>query len=91
MTLTRALGLGLEIMGITLPLNKQFHPDTEEASKGEERLRAPLTTLRVGVFEMGRQGLQMLTEAFDTPEAENRSVVITPELVVRESTAGRGG
>lgn len=51
----------------------------------------PLTTLRVGVYEMGHQGLQMLTEAFDNPGAESRSLVISPELVVRESAAGRGG
>lgn len=48
MTLTRALGLGLETMAITLPLNKQFHPDPEESSDRTDRLRTSLTTLRVG-------------------------------------------
>ncbi len=43
MTLTHALGLGLEIMAITLPLNKQFHPDPEESSDRTERLRTSLT------------------------------------------------
>ena len=51
----------------------------------------PLTTLRVGVFEMGRQGLEMLVAAFDENDANvPRSVVISPELVVRESSARRG-
>ena len=50
----------------------------------------PLSTLRVGVYEMGRQGLEMLVSAFeDNAEAKNQSVVITPELVVRESSARR--
>lgn len=50
----------------------------------------PLSTLRVGVYEMGRQGLEMLVSAFDdNAEAKSRSVVITPELVVRESSAKR--
>ena len=51
----------------------------------------PLTTLRVGVFEMGRQGLEMLVAAFDENGADvPKSVVISPELVVRESSARRG-
>ena len=50
----------------------------------------PLTTLRVGVFEMGRQGLEMLTAAFEENDANvPKSVVISPELVVRESSARR--
>ncbi len=43
----------------------------------------PLSTLRVGVYEMGRQGLEMLVAAFeDTAGGETRSFVISPELVV---------
>lgn len=50
----------------------------------------PLTTLRVGVFEMGRQGLEMLVAAFDENDANvPKSVVISPELVVRESSVTR--
>ncbi len=49
----------------------------------------PLSTLRVGVYEMGRQGLEMLTEAFEDSDAEGRSIVISPELVVRGSSARR--
>ncbi len=52
----------------------------------------PLTTLRVGVFEMGRMGLEMLAAAFeDDGDAGDRSVVISPELVIRESSAPRRG
>jgi LacI family transcriptional regulator len=51
----------------------------------------PLSTLRVGVFEMGRQGLEMLVAAFDQDDASTpRSVVISPELVVRGSSGNRG-
>ena len=50
----------------------------------------PLSTLRVGVYEMGRQGLEMLVKAFDDPSGiEDRNIVISPELVVRESSARR--
>lgn len=52
----------------------------------------PLTTLRVGVFEMGRQGLEMLIAAFDDNDAHvPKSVVISPELIVRGSSARRNG
>jgi LacI family transcriptional regulator len=51
----------------------------------------PLSTLRVGVYEMGRQGLEMLVAAFDEPNAAaRRNVVISPELVVRGSSASQG-
>lgn len=49
----------------------------------------PLSTLRVGVYEMGRQGLEMLAEAFDDSDAEGRSIVIAPELVIRGSSTRR--
>lgn len=52
----------------------------------------PLSTLRVGVYEMGRQGLEMLVAAFeDNADGETRSIVISPELVVRESSMRRSG
>jgi len=51
----------------------------------------PLSTLRVGIYEMGRQGLEMLVAAFDEPNAaDRRSVVISPELVVRGSSSPLG-
>ncbi len=51
----------------------------------------PLSTLRVGVYEMGRQGLEMLVAAFDETNAGGpRSVVISPELVVRGSSTSQG-
>ncbi len=49
----------------------------------------PLSTLRVGVYEMGRQGLEMLVADFDDTAGDTRSIVISPELVVRESSARR--
>ena len=45
----------------------------------------PLTTLRVGVYELGRRGLEMLAAAFDDNDVESENIVISPELVVRES------
>ncbi len=56
----------------------------------------PLSTLRVGVYELGRRGLEMLVSAFDETGADtgtgaSRNIVISPELVVRESAAHRHG
>lgn len=45
-----------------------------------------LTTLRVGVYEMGRRGLELLAEGLDG-ETPGEGLVITPELIVRESSA----
>lgn len=53
------------------------------------RLSSPsLSTIRVGVFDIGRRGLEYLV---DNREGENRNsgIVILPELVVRQSTAGK--
>lgn len=48
----------------------------------------PLSTLRVGVYEMGRRGLDLLLdEVAGSDEAQHTSIVISPELVVRESSA----
>ena len=51
----------------------------------------PLTTLRVGIFDLGRRGLEMLAQALTAPPepAADRpptGVVVAPELVVRESS-----
>ena len=51
----------------------------------------PLSTLRVGVYEIGRRGLEMLAAIFDDTDAPSDNIVISPELVVRESASkGRG-
>lgn len=49
-----------------------------------------LSTLRVGVFELGRQGLDLLANALADPDGERaEGVVISPELVIRESSRRR--
>jgi len=46
-----------------------------------------LSTLRVGVFELGHQGLELLAEALADPDGGNADgIVISPELVIRESS-----
>jgi LacI family transcriptional regulator len=46
-----------------------------------------LSTLRVGVFELGRQGLELLAEALADPDGGRaEGIVISPELVIRESS-----
>ena len=50
-----------------------------------------LSTLRVGVYELGRRGLDLLADALADPDAEPaESIVISPELVIRESSRRTG-
>jgi LacI family transcriptional regulator len=50
-------------------------------------LSPPLTTVRLASEEMGRIAGQMASTAVDAPGTRVRSVLLQPELVVRESTA----
>ena len=46
-----------------------------------------LSTLKVGVFELGRRGLELLADALANPDGERtQNIIISPELVVRESS-----
>jgi LacI family transcriptional regulator len=47
----------------------------------------PLTTLRIQHREMGRQAAQLLLQRISTPEAKPVRITLSPELVVRRSTA----
>jgi LacI family transcriptional regulator len=47
----------------------------------------PLTTIRIEHREMGRTAARLLTERIVSGSDEIRHVVLTPELVVRKSTA----
>lgn len=50
-------------------------------------LAPPLTTVRLASEEMGRIAGQMASAAVDAPGTRVRSVLLQPELVLRESTA----
>jgi len=45
----------------------------------------PLTTLRVGIFDLGRRGLEMLVAALDDGRMED-GVIVAPQLVMRDSS-----
>lgn len=51
-----------------------------------DRLRPPLTTLRVAEYDLGREAARLLLAHIEHPERPAETVVITPELVVRGST-----
>jgi LacI family transcriptional regulator len=51
----------------------------------------PLTTVRIDVAEMGRQGAQLLLELLRAPGQTPSMRVLTPSLVVRKSTAQAAG
>jgi LacI family transcriptional regulator len=50
------------------------------------RFAPPLTTISVAREQMGRSAAELLLELIEDPQLPPRQIVITPELVVREST-----
>nr|MDT0660756.1 LacI family DNA-binding transcriptional regulator [Micromonospora sp. DSM 115978] len=55
-----------------------------------DRVEPPLTTVRVPYFDLGRQAATLLVDALSEASAGDRSVRLTPRLVVRGSTAAAG-
>jgi LacI family transcriptional regulator len=52
-----------------------------------DRVQPPLTTIRVGEYELGREAARLLLAHIEQPGREPETVLITPELVVRGSSA----
>jgi len=52
-----------------------------------DKMQPPLTTLRVAHYEIGAEAARLLLNAFEEPDRPPRSVMLTPTLVVRSSTA----
>lgn len=52
-----------------------------------DRVQPPLTTVRVGEYDLGRQAARLLLGHIEQPERQPETVLIAPELVVRESSA----
>lgn len=52
-----------------------------------DRLRPPLTTVRVDEHALGLRASRMLLSNIDDPEARRETIMLAPELVVRGSTA----
>jgi LacI family transcriptional regulator len=52
-----------------------------------ERIRPPLTTVRNSPYEIGRQAAGLLLEQIEDPSVSPRTVVLSPVLVERSSTA----
>jgi LacI family transcriptional regulator len=52
-----------------------------------ERLRPPLTTIRVPEYDVGRRSAELLLEIIADPARPPETVLISGELIVRESTA----
>jgi LacI family transcriptional regulator, galactose operon repressor len=55
-----------------------------------DRVQPPLTTVRVGEYELGRQAARLLLQHIEHPAREAETILIAPELVVRESSAKPG-
>ncbi|MDE1005489.1 MAG: LacI family DNA-binding transcriptional regulator [Paraburkholderia fungorum] len=52
-----------------------------------DMVEPPLTTIRIGHQEMGRQAADLVRQAIEVREQPVRKIVLPPELVVRGSTA----
>jgi LacI family transcriptional regulator len=54
-----------------------------------ENANPPLTTVRQPVYDIARQVARLLIERIERPTTPARHVLVTPELIVRSSTAHR--
>jgi len=52
-----------------------------------DRVAPPLTTVRVPYFDIGREAAALLVQSLAPGASAGRSVRLTPQLVVRGSTA----
>jgi LacI family transcriptional regulator, galactose operon repressor len=51
-----------------------------------DRLRPPLTTIRVDEYELGLRASRMLLSLIEDPAARRETIMLAPEIVVRGST-----
>ena len=52
-----------------------------------DMVEPPLTTVRIGHREMGRQAAELLRQAIESVDPLTQSIVLRPVLIVRQSTA----
>jgi LacI family transcriptional regulator len=52
-----------------------------------DRLRPTLTTVRIDEYELGLRAARLLLSLVEDPSSSRETVMLTPELVVRDSTA----
>ena len=55
-----------------------------------DRMRPPLTTIRIPHYRMGFEAADQLLDLIATPDAEPRRIVLPPALIIRSSTAPMG-
>lgn len=53
-----------------------------------DRLRPPLTTIRIDEYELGLRASRMLVSLIEDPEARRETIMLAPELIVRGSDRG---
>ena len=55
-----------------------------------QSLSVPLTTVRHDKYQIGQQAAELLLRELREESHEHSEVLLTPELVIRTSTTGRG-
>ena len=55
-----------------------------------DRLRPPLTSVRIDEYELGLRAGELLLSLIEDPSSKRKTVMLAPELVVRGSTGPPG-
>lgn len=55
-----------------------------------DRIMPPLTTVGVPLYEMGEQAARCILEQIETPDMSVKTIVLKPELLIRDSTSAPG-
>ncbi len=89
----RAKGFSAAMRDVGLPAGRMVRASPDDLSivgvndmPMSDRVQPPLTTVRVGEYELGRQAARLLLSHIEQPERRPETVLIAPELVVRDSS-----
>ena len=78
--------MALEDAGIRIPEDIRIVGFDDDRPWQVGRKLKQLTSLRQPLYEMGQKSVQLLVHQIDHPEAEKQTIIMRPELIVRETT-----
>ena len=71
--------------GYQVPRDIAFFGFDDDVPDSRDILFPALSTVRQPLFEMGRQAAELLAQAIENPQSPPRTIVLQPELVIRET------